>query len=64
LTFTFKLERPDGTRADPPTIRLGVYNWKPGDVITRGRGSLCVVDVRDQGEAGPVVLVVVEDVAD
>ena len=29
----FKLERTDGTPADPPTYRTGVYAWRPGDTI-------------------------------
>jgi hypothetical protein len=38
MRVTFKLEQPDGTPADPPTIVLGVYVWKPGDWITLGAG--------------------------
>lgn len=62
MTFTFKLERVNGTPADPPEVRLGLYVWNPGDTLTLGNRSLRVVDVRDQGEDEPVVLVV-EDVA-
>jgi hypothetical protein len=62
MTFTFKLEQADGTPADPPQVRLGVYSWKPGDTITVGRRSLRVVDVRDQGDDEPMLLVV-EDVS-
>ena len=62
MTFTFKLEQPDGTPADPPQVRLGVYSWKPGDTITLGRRSLRVVDVRDQGDDEHTVLIV-EDTA-
>ena len=32
----FKLERTDGTPADPPTYRTGVYSWRPGDTIPLG----------------------------
>jgi hypothetical protein len=61
MTYTFKLEQPDGTPADPPQITLGVYLWNPGDTITLGADrSLRVVDVRDQGEDEPTVLVVVD----
>jgi hypothetical protein len=35
--FTFKLEREDGTPADPPTLKAAVPNWRPGDTIRRGR---------------------------
>ena len=62
MTFTFKLEQPDGTPADPPEVRLCVYSWNSSDTITLGRRSLRVVDVRDQGDDEPTVLVV-EDVA-
>jgi hypothetical protein len=48
MTFTFKLEQADGTSADPPQVRLGVYVWNPGDTITLSADrSLRVVDVRD-----------------
>jgi hypothetical protein len=33
MTFTFKLERADGTPADPPTIRSAVPDMRPGDTI-------------------------------
>jgi hypothetical protein len=38
MTFTFKLERPAGTSADPPDLSLGIYLWNPGDTITLGPG--------------------------
>jgi hypothetical protein len=42
---------------------LGVYTWK-GDTIPLGAGrSLRVVDVRDQGDDEPTVLVV-EDMSE
>jgi hypothetical protein len=59
VTFTSTLERRDGTPADPPRVVLGVYSWNPGDTITLGADrSLRVVDVRDQGDDEPKVLVV------
>ena len=61
MAFTFKLEQPDGTPADPPQMRFGAYSWKPGDTITGGRRRLRVVDVRDQGDDEPTVLVVEDD---
>jgi hypothetical protein len=36
--FAFRLEREDGTPADPPTFRAAVPNWRPGDTIPPGRG--------------------------
>jgi hypothetical protein len=38
MTFTFKLERPDGTPADPPETRRSVSKWEPGDLLTFGGG--------------------------
>jgi hypothetical protein len=37
MTFTIKLERVDGTPAEPPSIKTGVTNWRPGDTIPIGR---------------------------
>ena len=31
--FAFKLERADGTPADPPTLKTAVPTWGPGDTI-------------------------------
>jgi hypothetical protein len=39
MAFTFKLEHPDGTPADPPTIRSAVANWEIGDQIHMGPGK-------------------------
>ena len=64
MTFTFRLEQTDGTPAEPPTIRLGVLSWNPGETIRLGADrSLPVVGVPHQGEDEPVVLVV-EDVSE
>jgi hypothetical protein len=47
MTHTFKLERLDGTPADPPSFKPTVLVWQPGDTIPIGRdGTLRVVDVR------------------
>ena len=37
---------------------LSVHTWKAGDTIPLGSRSLRVVDVRDQGDDEPTVLVV------
>ena len=59
MTLPFNLEQPDGTPADPPEVRLGVYAWNPGDTITLGANRrLRVVDVREPGEDEPTVLIV------
>jgi hypothetical protein len=33
MAFIFKLEHPDGTPADPPTLRSAVPNWQVGDTF-------------------------------
>jgi hypothetical protein len=64
MTFTFRLERADGTPADPPTMRSAVPNMRPGDTIpTRpGRTLRVVATVASAGDE-PSVLVV-EDVVE
>ena len=59
----FKLQRTDGTPADPATYRTGVYAWRPGDTIPLGATrTLRVVEVRPAtGGDDQAVLVVVED---
>jgi hypothetical protein len=37
MTHTFKLERMDGTPADPPSFKTTVLVWAPGDQIPLGR---------------------------
>jgi hypothetical protein len=37
-SFAFKLEREDGTPADPPTLQAAVPNWRAGDLIALGAG--------------------------
>ena len=47
MTITFKLEREDGTPAEPASFRTSVYRWSPGDVIPLGATrSLRVVRVK------------------
>jgi hypothetical protein len=56
--FTFKLEHPDGTPADPPTLRSAVPNWQAVDTIPLGHRDLRVVDVHhDDPEHEPVLVV-------
>jgi hypothetical protein len=62
-SFAFKLEREDGTPADPPTLHAAVPNWRAGDVIALGAGrSLRVVDtqLRESPEGDPVAVLVVK----
>jgi hypothetical protein len=61
MAFTFKLEHPDGTPADPPTLRSAVPNWAIGDRIPFGPGkpALLVVGVRTASEPTHTTLLVV-----
>jgi hypothetical protein len=64
MTFTFKLERADGTPAEPPSIQSSVLRWTHGDTIPLGANrTLRVLRVRDDDADQPPVLVV-EDVAE
>ena len=60
--FLFRLETSDGRRAEPPTLRSAVPNWRAGDTIHPGHRVLRVVGVRDEDADRPPVLVV-EDMA-
>jgi hypothetical protein len=54
MTVTFKLELTDGRLAEPPSIRTGVYVWRPGDTIPiRADRTLRVVRVRSADEPRP-----------
>jgi hypothetical protein len=59
MAFAYRLEH--GTRADPPTFRTAVPNWRAGDVIPLPHQSLRVVEVRDDDADQPPVLVVEAD---
>jgi hypothetical protein len=57
--FAFRLEREDGTPAEPRTFEAAVPNWRPGDTIHLGRErTLRVVAVRDDDADQPPTLVV------
>ncbi|MGH3081669.1 MAG: hypothetical protein ACRDNH_11125 [Gaiellaceae bacterium] len=59
MTFSFRLQRSDGSPADPPTFRSTVLSWQQGDTIPLGAGrTLRVVGVRDDDADQPPVLVV------
>jgi hypothetical protein len=61
MTFTFKLERLDGTPAEPPSFKTTVLVWNPGDTIPLGPNrTLQVVRVRDEDADQPPVLVVAD----
>ena len=59
MTYHFRLQRTDGTPADPPTYRSLVLAWKQGEIIELGRDRrLRVLGVRDDDADQPPVLVV------
>ena len=62
MTFTFRLERLDGTPADPPSFKTTVAVCQPGDPIHLGGRTLQVVRVRDD-DADQAPVLVVQDVA-
>jgi hypothetical protein len=37
MAFTYRLEREDGTPADPPTLDTAAPTWRVGDIIPLGR---------------------------
>jgi hypothetical protein len=58
-SFAFKLEREDGSAADPPTLQAAVPNWRAGDVIALGSGrALRVIDtrLREDSDGDPVMV--------
>lgn len=58
MTYHFRLQRPDGSPADPPTFSSEL-NWRQGDVVPLGRDRrLRVLGVRDDDADQPPVLVV------
>lgn len=56
--FTYKLERPDGTPADPPVLRTAVPTWGVGDTIPLGRDNILrVIQTRFVEDEEPVLVV-------
>jgi hypothetical protein len=59
--FTYRLEREDGTPADPPRLNSAVPNWSPGDTIPLGNGrTLRVIAVKAGSEPDADSVLVVE----
>ncbi len=50
--FLFRMETADGAPAEPPSITTAVPNWRSGDTIPLGHGTLRVVGRRDDEAAG------------
>jgi hypothetical protein len=64
MTYSFRLQRPDGSPADPPTYRSTVLRWRQGETIPLGPDrTLRVLGVRDDDADQPPALVV-EEVSD
>jgi hypothetical protein len=62
--YHFRLQRTDGSPADPPTYRSSTLNWRQGDQIPLTvERTLRVVGVRDD-DADQAPVLVVEDVAE
>jgi hypothetical protein len=36
MAFTYRLEKEDGTPADPPVLHTAVPNWSAGDTVALG----------------------------
>jgi hypothetical protein len=63
MTFTFRLERLDGTPADPPSFETTVLRWQSGDTIPlSAKRTLQVVRIRDD-DADQAPVLVVQDMA-
>ena len=57
--YHFRLQRTDGTPADPPTYRSTVLSWRQGDMIPLSADrTLRVLGVREDDADQPPVLVV------
>ena len=55
--FSYKLERADGTPAEPPVLHTAVPNWQAGDTIPLGADRMLrVIETRFEDEE--LVLVV------
>ena len=57
--YHFRLQRTDGSPADPPTYRSSVLSWRQGDQIPLNADrTLRVLGVRDDDADQPPALVV------
>jgi hypothetical protein len=63
MTVTFKLERLDGTPAEPAWFKTTILSWQPGDRIPLdAKRTLQVVRVRDD-DADQAPVLVVQDMS-
>ena len=58
--FLFRLQKADGSPAEPATLESAVPDWKPGHEIHLGDRALRVIGKRDDDADQPPVLVVEE----
>ena len=57
--YHFRLQRTDGSPADPPTFRSSTLNWRQGDKIPlTAERTLRVLGVRDDDADQPPALIV------
>jgi hypothetical protein len=64
MAFTYRLEKEDGTPADPPVLHTAVPTWHVGDTIPLGSGrTLRVIDTRLNPEDELVLVVEIESSA-
>jgi hypothetical protein len=57
MAFTYKLEKEDGTPADPPVLHTAVPTWHAGDTIPLGADrTLRVIETRF-ADGEPVLVV-------
>jgi hypothetical protein len=56
--YSFRLERTEGSPADPPTYRSSVLRWDQGDTIPLGGRTLRVLRFRDDDADQPPVLII------
>jgi hypothetical protein len=62
--FSYKLERADGTPAEPATLKTAVPTWGLGDTIPLGRGrALQVIGTRDGDTPDDDAVLIVEETA-
>jgi len=63
--FAYKLERADGTPADPSTLKTAVPTWQEGDTIPLGRDRILrVIGTRDAETLNDNAVLIVEETGD
>jgi hypothetical protein len=57
MAFTYRLEKEDGTPADPPVLHTAVPTWQAGDTIPLGKDrALRVIETRFEDEESVLVV--------